>query len=104
MIVRVYKGKLFEEIDRVDTPKGVFVNGYSLDSNTGKRVTGRLSVPENQVTLTGDDQTCLRISQMSESELLDYVLDNSEYLSDPYYRVFERAIYARHEELRKTKP
>jgi hypothetical protein len=100
MAIRMYKGKLFDEIDRIDGPNGRLVVGFVLDSHTGKRTGGRVKVPESEVTLTGDDQTCLDISQMSEGALLDFVLGNTEYLHDPYYAVFARAISARHAELR----
>jgi hypothetical protein len=78
------------------------VVGFVLDSHSGKRTGAAISVPEAEVTLTGNDQTCLNISQMSEGELLDYVLANPYYLTDSYYGVFEQAISARHAELRSV--
>jgi len=102
MTIRMYAGKLFEEIGRVDTPKGRVVIGFPLDNHTGKRTGRSIQVPEAQVTLTGNDRTCLDISQMSEGALLDFVMENTEYLSDPYYKVFGDAINARYTALRKA--
>lgn len=42
---------------------------------------------------------CYRISRMSVHELLDYVLNNPEYLADSYYHEFRRAIHSRKAEL-----
>jgi len=48
-----------------------------------------------------DEAEYERISKMSESELLDYVIEHPEYLTDPYYRGYDTAIYARHDALRE---
>lgn len=50
--------------------------------------------------MTPNEEECLRIKAMTESELLDYVMDHPEYLSDPYYYDFGRAMTERHEQLR----
>jgi hypothetical protein len=48
---------------------------------------------------TGSDLECERISKMSESELLDYVLEHPDYVYDNYYSAFRSAIHKRHDEL-----
>lgn len=96
MTIRMYKTKLFEEIRRDATT----VTGYVLDSDRGERQGDVMTVPANEVTLTGDDQLCADIARMSESELLDFVLAHVDYLTDSYYRAFAAAITARHAELR----
>lgn len=96
MTLRMYKSSLFEEIRRTaDT-----VEGYVLDNHTGKRVGRKISVPIAAIRLTGDDQMCADIAKMDEGALLDFVLTNISYLSDPYYRAFATAVADRHAALR----
>lgn len=71
-----------------------------LDPHSGKRKGKAITVPADQITLTGDAQTCLNIAQMTEGELLDFVIGNPSYLTDSYYGDFGNAIDARHAALR----
>jgi hypothetical protein len=44
----------------------------------------------------GDEAEYEKISRMTESELLDYVLGAPHLLCDGYYRGYDTAIYARY--------
>lgn len=48
---------------------------------------------------TGNEVECERIMAMSKDELLQYILDYPDYLTDYYYAVFAVAIQARGKEL-----
>jgi hypothetical protein len=50
--------------------------------------------------MTLNDQEVLLIMALTEGELLDYVMESPEYLSDGYYSIFGNAIWARWQELR----
>jgi hypothetical protein len=104
MTLRLYKSALFEECARRDVGGIPHVDGYRLDRDTGARVGRRLTVPAAHVTLTGNDALCLHISQLSESDLLDFVLAHPDYLSDSYYAAFADAITARHAALVALRP
>ena len=43
------------------------------------------------------------IAKMTESQLLDEVMENPNYLCDPYYRAFGIAIENRYRELRANR-
>ena len=58
------------------------------------------AVPANLPEIQDDDGFVAQIGQMRLINLLQLVLNNPEYLSDPYYRKFDRAIGARYMELR----
>lgn len=99
MTIRMYKGKLFEIADDADETAPT-ITGHVLDSHSGQRTGKAITVPSSEVTLTGNDQTMLDISKMTEGELLDFVIGNPTYLTDSYYRDFGNAIDARHAALR----
>ena len=50
--------------------------------------------------MTGDDREIEKIFRFSKDELLDYILENPEYLTDSYYAVFGIAIHKRRIQLR----
>lgn len=76
------------------------VTGFVLDNHTGKPTGEAITVPANEVTLTGNDQTCLDISTMNEAKLLDFIMENPDYLCDHYYQIFGAAISDRYTQLR----
>jgi len=47
----------------------------------------------------GDEDEYLKIAAMSERELLDYVIENPNYLIDSYFAGYDTAILNRHAEL-----
>ena len=49
--------------------------------------------------MTANDIEVARIKAMELGDLMIYILENPEYLSDSYYIEFKRAIDARAEEL-----
>lgn len=51
--------------------------------------------------LTGNEKYALKVSKMTERELLDEVMTNPEHLYDSYYNVAGEALRLRYEELRK---
>lgn len=53
--------------------------------------------------VSGDEAEYAKIATMNERQLLDYVLGTPELLTDKYYRGYDTAIYARHEELVKLR-
>jgi hypothetical protein len=51
-----------------------------------------------------DSQDILLISKMTVFELLCFVMQNPDMLTDPYYREWGRAIEKRYIELKETQP
>jgi len=50
--------------------------------------------------VTEDEKQAERISKMTEGELLDYLMGNTDIMNDSYYAVFSEAVHARYRELR----
>lgn len=50
--------------------------------------------------MTGNDEEVAKIFSLDKDELLDYILENPEYLTDSYYVVFGIAIHKRRIQLR----
>lgn len=96
--IRVYEGQLFEVVE--EPP----VSGYVLDSDTGKRKGKLIKVPPTELHLTGNDQEIAKIMKMSATELLDYIMESPDNLTDSYYSQAGNAVRARHEQLKEGRP
>lgn len=52
--------------------------------------------------MTGNDEEVAKIFKLSKDELLDYILESPEYLTDSYYAVFGIAIHKRRLQLKEA--
>ena len=53
--------------------------------------------------MIGDDREIAKIFKFSKDELLDYILENPEYLTDGYFSGFGMAIHKRRIQLKEEK-
>ena len=53
--------------------------------------------------MTEDEKEVEKISQLNEQELLDYIMDNCEYMTDHYYYEFAKAIIKRYKYLKSRR-
>lgn len=96
-----YKGKMFEVVEEGRNAQGVATfTGYRLQGKSGVRVGKAITVPASEVQETGNALLITTIKAMSESALLDFVLEHPDYFTDPYYIDLAEAVHARHAMLR----